>query len=101
LEDLREFDKLLHAVTNAEIIGADGKKQVIRWVPELDDGVLINAAPIRSLLPSWKKLKLDKVWNELAEGKYDWSKTAMRYWPQRVLAACQQNKSYAIAHGLA
>jgi hypothetical protein len=34
-------------------------------------------------------------------GEYDWSKTVMRYWPQRVLAKCESNKSYAIAHGLA
>ena len=46
-------------------------------------------------------MKLDKVWKDLAEGKYDWSKTAMRYWPQRVRAAFKQNKSCAIAHGLA
>ena len=38
--------------------------------------------------------------DELKARKYDWAKTAMRYWPKRVQAACKKNKSYAIAHGL-
>jgi hypothetical protein len=29
-----------------------------------------------------------------------WAKTAMRYWPRETLAACKDNKSYRIAHGL-
>jgi len=101
LEDLREFDRHLHSVTNVEIVGSNGKKEVVRWEPELDDGVLLDAAPIRVLLPSWKELKLDRVWTDLAQGKYDWSRTAMRYRPQDVRTACKQNKSYAIALGLA
>ncbi len=41
-----------------------------------------------------------KFWKELEEEKYDWSCTAMRYWPEQVRTACKRNKSYAIAHGL-
>ena len=48
-------------------------------------------------MPSWKEP--GKFWQELEEGKYDWSYTAMRYWPDRVLEKCRKNKSYAIAHG--
>ena len=48
-------------------------------------------------MPSWKEP--GKFWQELEEGKYDWSYTAMRYWPDRVEEKCRKNKSYAIAHG--
>ncbi len=77
----------------------------MRWIPEFDDGVLLNAAPLYELTPGWKKadskLDLKKVWKELEGGKYNWAKTVMRYWPQQVLRACKENKSFAIAHGLA
>ena len=46
------------------------------------------------------KLDLSKSWKALKEGEYPWAKTAMRYWPRETLAACKDNKSYRIAHGL-
>jgi hypothetical protein len=36
--------------------------------------------------------------NNRKKGDYDWSRTAMRYWPERVLGKCRKNKSFAIAH---
>lgn len=33
----------------------------------------------------------------LAAGKYDWSRIALRYWSERMKAACKANKSYAIS----
>ena len=71
--------------------------ETVGWTPEIDDGVILNLAPLRELMPSWKEP--EKFWQELEEGKYDWSYTAMRYWPDRVLEKCKKNKSYAIAHG--
>ena len=73
-----------------------------RYVPDLDDGVMVNAAALWPLLaPQWKDPK--KWWKELAaaDGKkdYDWSHLAMRYWPKRVDAKCQQDPSLAVAHG--
>nr|WP_293178104.1 BREX-6 system adenine-specific DNA-methyltransferase PglX [Nannocystis sp.] len=73
-----------------------------RYVPDLDDGVMVNAAALWPLLaPQWKDPK--KWWKELAtaDGKkdYDWSHLAMRYWPRRVDAKCQQDPSLAVAHG--
>ncbi len=41
-----------------------------------------------------------KAWEVLAKGDYDWARTAMRYWPDRVEGACRTNKSYGIAHSL-
>jgi hypothetical protein len=104
LEDLRAFDKRIAAANTVQIKDRDGHHATVRWQPELDDGVLLNAAPLHELAPAWKKadskLDLQKAWKDLADGKYDWSKTAMRYWPQQVLKACKQNTSFAIAHGL-
>ncbi len=73
-----------------------------RYVPDLDDGVMVNSAALWPLLaPQWKDPK--KWWKELAgaDGKkdYDWSHLAMRYWPRRVDAKCQQDPSLAVAHG--
>ncbi len=73
-----------------------------RYVPDLDDGVMINSAALWPLLlPQWKEPK--KWWKELAtaQGKkdYDWSHLAMRYWPTRVERKCQANPSFGVAHG--
>jgi hypothetical protein len=104
IEDLKAFDSRLTAVGQFSITDQHGIPKTVRWEPELDDGVLLNAAPLHELMPAWKKvdakLDLKKTWIELETGKYDWAKTAMRYWPARVLKACKENKSFAIAHRL-
>ena len=38
--------------------------------PDLNDGVVLNIAPLYELVP-WKEAK--KYWDELLEGKYEWS----------------------------
>jgi hypothetical protein len=38
--------------------------------PDLNDGVVLNIAPLRELVP-WTEAK--KYWKELTEGKYEWS----------------------------
>ena len=73
-----------------------------RYAPDLDDGVMINAAALWPLLlPLWKDPK--KWWAELCKAKgrkdYDWSHLAMRYWPTRVDAKCQGDPSLGVAHG--
>jgi hypothetical protein len=72
---------------------------VVGWRPELDDGVLINLAPLHTLMPAWSA-EPKKAWEALKRGDYDWAHTAMRYWPDRVARKCRTNKSFAIAHGL-
>jgi hypothetical protein len=105
LDDLKAFDHHISAANNVPIKDAHGKPATARWSPEFDDGVLLNAAPLHELAPSWKrvdaKLDLKKAWKDLERGEFNWAKTAMRYWPEQVLKACSKNKSYAIAHGLA
>ena len=86
-DDLREFSKQIKEITDRG------------YTPHIDDGVLLNAAPLHSLLPSWPETR--KAWDELAAEKYEWAQQAMEYWPDRVKATCLTNKSFAIAHGLA
>jgi len=89
---------------------AAGKAQCPRrecdaaYDPNLDDGVMINSAALWPLLdPLWKDPK--KWWQELAWANpkgnkdYDWSHLAMKYWPTRVDAKCQEDPSLGVAHG--
>jgi hypothetical protein len=72
------------------------------WNPNLDDGVIINFAPLWRLVPqnkSWQK-ELKSTWDALCEGKYDWAHLAMHLWPERVVPKCATDRSLAIAHGL-
>ena len=72
------------------------------WKPALDDGALINFAPLWRLVPQNTKLQkeLKVTWDALAAGAYDWSLQAMRLWPERVIPKCATDRSLAIAHGL-
>ncbi|WP_437744604.1 BREX-1 system adenine-specific DNA-methyltransferase PglX [Sorangium sp. So ce1504] len=72
------------------------------WNPNLDDGVILNFAPLWRLVPqnkSWQK-ELKSTWDSLCEGKYDWAHLAMHLWPERVVPKCAKDRSLAIAHGL-
>lgn len=92
------LDVVSFAATIKKVLESKNERgETVGWTPEIDDGVILNLAPLRELMPSWKEP--EKFWRELEEGKYDWSYTAMRYWPDRVLEKCKKNKSYAIAHG--
>lgn len=72
-----------------------------KWEPNLNDGVLITAAPLWKLfrLPKWQK-DLKACWQELEKGDYDWAHLAYTLWPDRVREKCQTDRSLAIAHGL-
>jgi hypothetical protein len=72
------------------------------WNPNLDDGVVINFAPLWRLVPqnkSWQN-ELKSTWDALYDGKYDWAHLAMHLWPERVVPKCAKDPSLAIAHGL-
>lgn len=72
------------------------------WNPNLDDGVIINFAPLWRLVPqhkAWQK-ELKSTWGALCDGKYDWAHLAMHLWPERVVPKCATDRSLAIAHGL-
>jgi len=85
LSELRDFaDKLRRA--------AD-----LHITPDLNDGVILNIAPLWELVP-WKEAK--KYWEALQDGKYDWAHIALQLWPERVKDKCRTDRSIAIAHGL-
>jgi len=88
LDDVREFQKLLKSISEER-----------GYRPHIDDGVLLNMAPLWELIPSWQT-ELKKAWLALERGDYDWAYQAMDHWPERVKEKCKTNKSYAIAHGL-
>ena len=105
-------DELVEFITNVQQCAergpapADAKKPErevdARYIPDLDDGVMVNSSALWPLLdPQWKDPK--KWWKELvsAKGKkdYDWSHLAMRYFPKRVDAKCQTDPSLGVAHG--
>ena len=72
------------------------------WNPNLDDGVIINFAPLWRLVPqhkAWQK-ELKATWDALCEGEYDWAHLAMHLWPERVVPKCATDRSLAIAQGL-
>ncbi|MCA1917476.1 hypothetical protein [Methanospirillum hungatei] len=95
LVDCEELDSSITKI----IQQTDETGKTIGGKLEFYDGVILNMAPFRELFPPWKA-EPAKFWKELEEGKYDWSYTAIRYWPEQVRAACKKNKSYTIAHGL-
>ena len=68
----------------------------------LDDGVILNFAPLWRLVPQhkpWQK-ELKTVWEALCDGDYDWAHLAMHLWPERVVPKCVTDRSLAVAHGL-
>ncbi len=72
------------------------------WKPNLDDGVILNFAPLWRLVPqsrSWQG-ECKKAWDKLQSGDYDWAHLAMHLWPERVVPKCIDDRSLAIAHGL-
>jgi hypothetical protein len=69
--------------------------------PDLNDGVIINAAPFHQLfrLRSWA-IDTGDCWKKLCKGEYDWAHLAYTIWPDRVREVCKRDRSIAIAHGL-
>ena len=96
LETLQDFETEL----------TDFRDELLRvahlpYKPNLNDGVLITAAPLWQLfrLPKWRK-NLQECWDKLEAGDYDWAHLAYSIWPERVREVCKKDKSIAIAHDL-
>jgi len=103
LMELETFKQAIERVTTR----TDDQGRPTPYVPNLDDGVMLAAAPLHELIP-WPRKKrlgdrqvteLEAAWKALESGKYDWSTTARRYWPDNVEEKCRTDLSIAIAHG--
>ncbi len=71
------------------------------WRPDLNDGVVINHAPLWRMAghAPWRKA-LKETWEALAAGEYDWAHLALHLWPERVIPKCATDRSLAIAHSI-
>jgi hypothetical protein len=71
------------------------------YKPNLNDGVIINAAPLHRLFRQrqWAKDTRD-CWERLERREYEWAHMAFTIWPERVREVCRRDRSIAIAHGL-
>jgi hypothetical protein len=81
---------------------AEVKRVAPLWDSNLDDGVIINFAPLWRLVPqhrAWQK-ECKGCWDKLVAGDYDWAHLAMHLWPERVVPKCADDRSVAIAQGL-
>src|SRR5262249_9017869 len=88
LVDLEEFAEQLQTVVQR----VNDRGEAVGFVPDLNDGVVLNAAPLHEVIPWLRKKKhqgksvseLTFYWDELADGRYDWANIAKQYWPTRV-----------------
>lgn len=98
-DQLEKLQKLQQELTDfrTELL----RVAAIPYQPNLNDGVLVTASPLRRLfrLPRWRK-DLEECWKKLESGEYDWAHLAYSIWPDRVREKCKKDKSIAIAHGL-
>lgn len=88
--------------TELRVFADEVRRVAPLWNPDLDDGIVLVAAPLWRLVPAhraWQK-ELKSHWDDLVAGKYDWAHLAMHLWPERVVPKCATDRSLAIAHGL-
>ena len=101
--DLREVHDTLRARLSELRAFRDELLRIaaLPYQPDLNDGVLLNAAPFYKLfrLGKWAK-DCEAAWKKLEQGEYDWAHIAYVLWPDRVRQKCRTDKSLAIAHGL-
>ncbi len=96
VDEVKAFLAELHEF-KAELL----RVAALPYKPNLNDGVIINAAPLHKLfgLKKWAK-DCRECWEKLASGAYDWAHLAYTIWPERVREVCKRDRSIAIAHGL-
>lgn len=98
----KEIDAQDHFVAELHVLREEIARVAPLWNPNLNDGVIINFAPLWRLVPhhrAWQK-ECKGTWDKLCKGAYDWAHVAMHLWPERVVPKCAEDRSLAIAHGL-
>jgi len=96
------IDKQEAFVAELKIFAEEIERIAPLWNPNLNDGVIINFAPLWRLVPQHKAWQREckACWEKLVTGDYDWAHLAMHLWPERVVPKCRTDASLAIAHGL-
>jgi len=98
----KEVENQEKFVTELSWLLEEVKRIAPLWHPNLNDGVIINFAPLWRLVPqnkAWQE-ECKFCWDELVKGEYDWAHLAMHLWPERVIPKCVTDVSIAVAHGL-
>ena len=98
----KEIDAQERFVDELRVLREEAARVAPLWNPDLNDGVIVNFAPLWRLVPQnrpWQKA-CKAVWDKLVAGDYDWAHLAMHLWPERVVPKCAEDRSLAIAHGL-
>lgn len=97
----REIGAAAELVEDLRAFRDDVQRVAPLWRPNLNDGAIINHAPLWRLAPHapWRKA-LKETWEALAAGDYDWAHLALHLWPDRVIPKCANDRSLAIAHDL-
>jgi hypothetical protein len=96
--EIAEADEL---VDDLRALRDELKRVAPLFKPDLNDGVILNHAPLWRMigLPKWRK-DCQATWEKLATGDYDWAHLALHLWPERVIPKCATDRSLAIAHDL-
>jgi hypothetical protein len=70
LLELKDFAEKLDRAAKLNFANPEKLNSEVVYDPDLNDGVVLNLAPLWELVP-WKEAK--NYWEELLEGKYEWS----------------------------
>jgi hypothetical protein len=98
----REIEAQQDFVDEIQLLCEEVRLVAPLWRPSLDDGVVLNLAPLWRLSPQhsmWQR-ELSATWDALSRGSYDWSELAMHLWPERVIKGCAIDRSLALTHNL-
>lgn len=97
-----EIDQQETFVTELKTFAEEIERIAPLWNPDLNDGVIINFAPLWRLVPQHKAWQREckECWDKLVAGEYDWAHLAMHLWPERAVPKCRTDASLAIAHGV-
>jgi hypothetical protein len=98
----RELEQQENFVGELQALKTEIARVAPLWKLNLDDGVILNFAPLWRLVPQSRgwQAECKKAWDKLVSGEYDWAHLAMHLWPERVVLKCIDDRSLAIAHGL-